>query len=143
MRLDRKKIKTGLAALVIMLLTVVFAAAQEDTTPKKKLRSGAAVTDMVGGEGHGSYVIRVRKGQTLNVQISRRVPKGGNFNLTVSRSANFFNAEGVKFGRATSSRKWLRWTGRASASGNYYVYLTGFAPDDPHVIRYTLTVTVK
>ena len=127
----------------MILVIVGFAAAQEDSTPKIKLRSGVTVSGVVGGEGHISYVIRVRRGQTIDLRISRRVQKDGNFNLTVSRNANFFNAEQVKFGKETSGRKQLRWTGKAPASGNYYFYLTGFAPNAPNAISYRLTATVR
>ena len=137
------KLKSVLAALSMMLVIVGFAAAQNDSMPKIKLRSGVAVSGVVGGEGHTGYVIRVRKGQTINVLISRRVPKGGNFNLTVSRNANFFEAEQVKFGKETSGRNQLRWTGKVPTDGNYYFYLTGFAPNEPNAIRYRLTATVK
>ena len=138
-----RKIKAIFIALFITVAAVNFASAQNDSTLKIKLRSGVAVSGVVGGEGHTSYVIRVSKGQTINVLISRRVPKGGNFNLTVSRSANFFEAGQVKFGKETSGRNQLRWTGKVPADGNYYFYLTGFAPNDPNVIRYRLTATIK
>ena len=139
----RSYLKNAYGALVIALLVVSFAAAQEDTSPKQKLRSGVWVKDVGGGDGHQSYFIRARKGQTITVEILRRVPKDGNFNLTVSKSANFFNAKDVKFGRETSVKKSLNWTGKVPASGNYYFYLTGFAPNDPNVIDYRLRVTVK
>jgi hypothetical protein len=135
-------LKNVLGALAITFLIVSFAAAQEDTSPKQKLRSGVWFKGEVGGEAHQGYVIRARKGQTITVEISRRVPTGGNFNLTVSRSANFFNAEGVKFGKETSSKRRLVWTGKARASGNYYFYLTGHNPNDPS-IGYAMRVTVK
>ena len=138
-----KKIKAVFIVLFIAVAAVNFASAQNDSMPKIKLRSGAAVSGVVGGEGHTSYVIRVRKGQTINVMVSRRVPKSGNFNLTVSRNANFFEAKQVKFGKETSGRNQLRWTGKAPADGNYYFYLTGFAPNEPNNIRYRLTATVK
>lgn len=131
------------SALILMFFAVKPAAAQEDTTPKKKLRSGITVADAVGGEGHNGYFIRVRKGQTISVQIARQVPRDGNFNLTVSRSANFFNAREVKFGKETSRQRWLGWKGKVPATGNYYFYLTGFAPADPNVIRYKLSITVN
>jgi hypothetical protein len=139
----KAKLKNLLIVVSVILLTATFALAQEDTSPKQKLRSGVTVKGEVGGEAHQSYVLRVRKGQTITLQISRRVPKGGNFNLTVSRSADFFNASGVKFGKETSGRTFLRWTGKAPSSGNYYFYLTGHNPNDSGIISYRLTATVK
>ncbi len=135
-------LKNVLGALAITLLIVSFASAQEDT-PKQKLRSGVWIKGAVGGEAHQGYVIYARKGQTITLQISRRLPKGGNFNLTVSRKANFFEAEGVKFGKETSNQRFLRWTGKATASGNYYFYLTGYNPNDPFITNYKLMVRVK
>ncbi len=119
-----RKIKAVFIALFITVGAVNFASAQNDSMSKIKLRSGVTVSGVVGGEGHTSYVILVRKGQTINVLISRRVPKGGNFNLTVSRNANFFEADEVKFGKETSGRNQLRWMSKVPAGGNYYFYLT-------------------
>ena len=122
-----------LAALAVMLLTAGFAFAQNAT----RLRSGVTVKGFVGGEGHESFVIRARKGQSMTVVVTRRVKPGGNFNLTVSRSADF-NGNPVRFGRETNTRRQLRWTGRIPATGNYYFYTTAF-PE----ASYRLTVTLK
>ena len=58
------------SAVVILLVAAGTTSAQTDSTAKKRLKSPATVKGSVGGEAHDSYVIRVRKNQTLKVQIS-------------------------------------------------------------------------
>jgi len=130
-------------ALTVMLGAANEAAAQTDRQRAVRLRSGVAVRGFVGGEGRMGYVIRARRGQAIVVEISRAVPRDGNFNLTVSRSGDFMEAEAVRFGRETNTRRLLRWTGRAPASGNYYFYLTGYSPNPPNGIRYVLKAAVR
>lgn len=134
MRLTLKKLILISGALAVMLFAVHSASAQPEDRPTR-LRSGMAVKGFIGGESHNSYVIRARRGQTMTVVITRRVKKGGNFNLTVSRGG--FDSEGVRFGRETSSRTQVRWTGRIPRTGNYYFYTTAY-PDARYTIRVTL-----
>jgi hypothetical protein len=131
----------AIAVFVVLLLTADIAAAQEgitlkDTTPKKRLRSQASIKGFIGGESHGSYVIRIRKGQTLTVQISWR-PEGDNrAEFTVSRSTSFFSGDPVDFG--TKSNYGKRWKGIVPINGDYYIYVVAHP-----TAHYTLRVTVK
>lgn len=72
MNILKAPIKIGIAffAVMILLFSVGITRAQTDSTPKKRLKSLALVRGSIGGEAHDSYVIRVRKGQILWVQIS-------------------------------------------------------------------------
>ncbi len=59
----------------VVLMSLVIAAAQDETTlkdstPKRRLRNHAIARGFIGGESHDSYVIRVRRGQTMTVQLS-------------------------------------------------------------------------
>src|SRR5882724_3291785 len=64
------KFKKG-SLLLVALSTLLFAAniswAQEHT---HRLQNPATVRGFIGGESHDSYVIHVRKGQVLTVQVS-------------------------------------------------------------------------
>lgn len=134
------KIKRAFLVLVvpaILLIAPSFISAQSDTTSKKLLRSPAAAKGFVGGEAHDSYIIHARKGQTMTVQISWRRKKNNRAEFTVSKSANFFRATQVKFGKA--SDKGRRWSGKIPKTGNYYIYVVAH-PTANYTIRVT---TVK
>ncbi len=140
MKLKTQKIKLSLGALGIVLFAASLAAAQRDTTPKKRLSSPAVVRDVIGGESHNSYVIRARRGQTLTVSVSWRAKDGNRAEFTVSKSANFFSASQVGFGREIDNDKRgkRRWTGKIPTTHDYYIYVVGFP-----TVRYTLRVTLK
>jgi hypothetical protein len=136
-----KNTKLILIGLALLLLTASFVSAQENPV---KLRKGVAVKGVVGGDGHQSYAVRnLRRGQILTITIERRVPRDGNFNLTVSRGATFADGQSVNFGKETSGRQQLVWTGKIPRDGSYYIYLTGFNPSGSFQIKYTLRATWK
>lgn len=122
--------------LSILLFTASVSLAQSDTTPKKRLNSPATATGFIGGEAHDSYVIRAKKGQTLNVQITWKREDNNRAEFTVSRSANFFNADSVKFGK--ESNKGKTWRGKVLTTGNYYIYVVAYPS-----AKYTLKVMLK
>ena len=131
---------TRVCLLLMALMSVLFAAnvvwAQDDTTPKKRLQSPATARGFIGGESHDGYVIRVRKGQTLTVDLSWRLKDDNRAEFTVSESSNFFNGEQVNFGKSSDNGK--RWSGKVPKTGNYYIYVVGHP-----TARYKLLVTVK
>lgn len=123
-------------ASVFLLLTTYAASAQEDPVRKKRLRSPTVVRGFIGGESHDSYVIRAPKGRLMTVQISWQ-PEGDNrAEFSISESSNFFEAEPVKFGTASSDGK--RWSGRVPKSRDYYIYVVAHP-----AAHYTLRVRVK
>ena len=95
-------------AITILFFANIATQAQTETTPKKRLNSPATVKGFVGGESHESYVIRVQKGQTLMVQISWVRKDDNKAEFTISRSANFFSAEPVKFGNWCECSKYVQ-----------------------------------
>ncbi|MBS1788942.1 MAG: hypothetical protein JST85_14525 [Acidobacteria bacterium] len=124
------------ATMAIVFLAVTVAWAQNDTTPKKRLRNSTTAKGLIGGESHDSYVIHVRKGQTLTVELSWQRKEDNRAEFTVSESANFFNAGQVEFGNASNEGK--RWSGEVPKTRDYYVYVVGHP-----TARYRLQVTVK
>lgn len=136
MRINARIVCSMLATITIVLLAVNVAWAQEDKTPKKRLRSPATARGFIGGESHDSYVIRVRKGQTMTVQISWKIEDDNRAEFTVSESPNFFNGEQVSFGKASADGK--RWSGKVPKTADYYIYVVGHP-----TARYKLLVTVK
>lgn len=136
MRIKPNRVCLLLLTLVSVLFAANVARAQEDTTPKKRLQSPATARGLIGGESHDSYVIRVRKGQMLTVDLSWQRKEDNRAEFTVSESANFFNAGQVEFGNASNEGK--RWSGEVPKTRDYYVYVVGHP-----TARYRLQVTVK
>jgi hypothetical protein len=134
MKCSKKPIVFATFTILFLIMTVAWA--QEDTTPKKRLRSPATVEGFIGGESHDSYVIRVRKGQVMTVQISWK-PEGDNHaSFTVSESPNFFTGEPIKFGKESDGGK--RWTGKSPKTSEYYIYVVAHP-----TAQYTLGVKVE
>lgn len=125
----------GIAVSAILLMTASAVFAQTDSAPKKRLQSPAKVSGVVGGESHDGYVIKASRGQRMQVQITWRRESGNKAEFTVSRSANFYNASQVAFGKESAGGK--TWIGRIPRTGNYYIYVVA----NPRA-RYTLKVTM-
>lgn len=110
--------------------------AQDDGTPKKRIHSPAKVHSFIGGEAHDSYVIRARKGQVMTVEISWK-RRGGNWaDFSVSRSADFFSGDPLKYSGETDKGK--RWSGKLPATGDYYIYVIAHP-----TAKYRLRVMLK
>jgi hypothetical protein len=131
-----KKAALSLMALTILICAAGAAFAQEDTAPKKRLHSPATVNGFIGGESHDSYVIKVKKGQKMSVQITWRKESDNRAEFKVSRSDNFFGGESVKFGQSTYLED--KWSGKAPETADYYIYVVGHP-----TAHYKLKVTVK
>lgn len=129
-----KRIFLLLVILVTLFLAPVWA---QDHT--QHLQSPAIAHGLVGGEAHDSYVIHLRKGETMTVEISWRrehTEQGGNHaEFFVSELPNF-GGDGKKLGK--ESNKGKSWTGHVPQTGNYYIYVMAHP-----TAHYTLRVTTK
>ena len=130
------KIRLIFFAVTFLFLTTGAAQAQTDSVKKKRLPNPAAVKGFVGGEAHDSHVIRVRKNQTLRVQISWQGKSDRTAQFVVSKSADFFSGDVVEGGKETYSGK--NWMGKLPATGDYYIYITAHPTAD-----YVLKVSVR
>ncbi|HQU83795.1 MAG TPA: hypothetical protein PKY59_11745 [Pyrinomonadaceae bacterium] len=124
-----------LFAVAILLLIVSETKAQTDTVEKVRLKNGATAKGEIGGESHASYVIRVRKGQTLKVQIDWKEKGDRVEQFVVSRSADFFAGDVIR-GISTYNEK--NWYSKIRKTGDYYIYVTAHP-----IANYTLKVFVK
>ena len=122
-------------ALAILLLTISGAQAQTDSVEKIRLKNPAAVRGTIGGESHDSYVIRVRKNQTLTVQIDWCEKGDYAAQFVVSRSDDFFAGDVIR-GISTYNEK--NWHSKIKKTGDYYIYVTGHP-----IANYTLKISVK
>ena len=108
-----------------------------------RLRSPATARGLVGGESHNTYVIRVRKGQTMTVQISWRREHDNESENHGDKHAEFWvgespNFDGDKAVLGKESNDGKRWSCKIPKAGNYYIYVTAH----PRA-HYTLRVTVR
>lgn len=113
--------------LSVVVATVIFVSAANAQTPtdtieKIRLKSPATVKGEIGGESHDSYVIRVRKGQTLKVQIDWKERGDRVAQFVVSHSSNFFDGDVIR-GISTYNEK--NWYSKIKKTGDYYIYVTG------------------
>lgn len=123
-------------AVVLLLLMVGVAVAQPELLPPRRLRSPATVRGFIGGESHDPYVIRVRRGRTLEVSLSWRREGDNRAYLTVSESPDYYTGEPVRFGAMSDDGR--RWVGRVPRSGDYYIDVVAHP-----AARYTLRVRVR
>jgi hypothetical protein len=130
----RQIIKRTLLALAVTLCALPAVAAQTAAKPKR-LAPPATVRGFIGGESHDAYVLRARQGQRLTVSIAWKKDGDNRAEFTVSRSANFSNAEPVRFGTESNGGK--SWTGLVPATRRYYIYVVAHPS-----ARYTLKVTL-
>ena len=135
MQMKLPKTSLVFATVTILLLLMHVAWGQQDTTPKKRLRSPATVKGFIGGESHDSYVIHVRKGQVVTVQISWKRDGDNHASFTVSESPDFFTGERIKFGKESDGGK--RWTGKSPKTRDYYIDVVAHP-----TAQYTLRVKV-
>ena len=129
------KIGLNVFALMILFFAVGNAEAQTDTVEKFRLKNPATVKGEIGGESHDSYVIRVRKNQTLKVQIDWKEKGDYRAHFVVSRSADFFAGDVIR-GISTYNEK--NWYSKIKKTGDYYIYVTAHP-----IANYTLKVSVK
>jgi hypothetical protein len=119
--------------LVLLLLSGLTRAQTE--VPAKRILGSAILRGVVGGESHDAFVIKAVKGQTLTLQLSWKLEDKNTASFVISRSASFFSAEPVKFGRFSSDQK--RWVGKILSSGDYFVFVVAHP-----VAQYTLWLKI-
>ncbi len=107
-----------------------------DKTPKVRLKNAVKVKSTIGGEAHDSYVIRVKRGQTLKIQTSWKGNRARNVNFFVTKSADFFKSDEVIRGRETKDGK--NWVLKMPETGDYYIYVTAYP-----TAEYTIKASVK
>ena len=101
------------ALILGILATSAFAQAQ----PKpKRVHVPATIRGLVGGESNDTYVVHVRKGRLLTVQISWKKEEDNTASFGVGASKNL---ELVSFGKESDGGR--KWTGRVPKTGDYFI----------------------
>ena len=101
------------ALILGILATSAFAQAQ----PKpKRVHVPATIRGLVGGESNDTYVVHVRKGRLLTVQISWKKEEDNTASFGVGASKNL---EPVSFGKESDGGR--KWVGRVPKTGDYFI----------------------
>ncbi|HEX3144615.1 MAG TPA: hypothetical protein VHQ64_11640 [Pyrinomonadaceae bacterium] len=101
-----------------MLLLAVLAAsafAQPRTKPKR-VHAPATIRGLVGGESNDTYVVQVRKGRQLTVEMSwkKEDENTASFSVTDSRDGGT-----ISFGKEADGGR--KWTGKVPKTGDYFI----------------------
>ena len=126
----RMLLALGVISLAASLAPCSLAQTQ---SPPKRLRAPATVRGLVGGEANDTYVVRVRKGRVLTVQISWRSEDNNTASFGVGNSPTL---EPVSFGKEYNGGR--KWVGKVPRTGDYFVEVV--AHPSAH---YVLKITVK
>ena len=120
--------------MIISIAALLPSVAAGQTAPKaKRLHAPATVRDLVGGESHNAYVVRVPKGRTLTVEISWRSEDNNKASFGVGTNADF---EPVTFGQESADGK--KWVGKVPRTGDYFIEVVAHPRAD-----YVLKVSIK
>jgi len=118
-------------ALVLGLLT---ASAFAQPMPKpKRLHAPATIRGLVGGEANDTYVVHVRKGRQLTVEISWKKEDDNKASFGMGASKDL---EPLSFGKESNGGR--KWVGKVPKTGDYFIEVVAH----PRA-HYVLKVRVK
>ena len=102
-----------LMLLLGILATSVFA---QPRTKPKRVQAPATIRGLVGGESNDTYVVHVRKGRQLTVEISwkKEDDNTASFSVTDSRDGGT-----ISFGKESDGGR--KWTGKVPKTGDYFI----------------------
>jgi hypothetical protein len=106
--------------------------AQPQSKPKR-LRAPATIRGLVGGEANDTYVVHVRKGHQLTVEISWKKEDANTASFGVSASKDLAP---VSFGKESNGGR--KWVGKVPKTADYFIEVV--AHPSAH---YVLKVTAK
>src|SRR4051812_1968801 len=99
--------------LLLVLATGVFT---QPRTKPKRVQAPATIRGLVGGEANDTYVVQVRKGRQLTVEISwkKEDDNTASFSVTDSRDGGT-----ISFGKESDGGR--KWTGKVPRTGDYFI----------------------
>jgi hypothetical protein len=119
---------------VVLMLGLLAASviAQLQTKPKR-VHAPATIRGLVGGEANETYVVHVRKGHQLTVELSWKKEDGNTASFGMGSSKDLAP---VSFGKESNGGR--KWVGRVPKTGDYFIEVV--AHPSAH---YVLKVTVR
>jgi hypothetical protein len=111
----RLTIIQSLRLLAIVGVLATTALAQPQAKPKR-VHAPTTIRGLVGGEANDTYVIHVRKGRTLTVEISwkKEDDNTASFSVTDSRDGG-----PISFGQESNGGR--KWSGNVPKSADYFI----------------------
>ena len=101
----------------------------------QKILSSATVNGFVGGESHDSYVIHVRKGQTMRVRISwlgEQIDEAGDNHAEFWIGNSGCQGDAISLGTVSEGGK--QWTGKMQQTRDYYICVVAY-PSAHYTLR--------
>src|SRR3954469_18734872 len=126
-----KPLPLVLAALILVILTT-SASAQPQFKPKR-VHAPATIRGLVGGEANETYVLHVRKGRVLTVELSWKKEDDNKASFGMGSSKDL---EPVSFGKESNGGR--KWVGRVPKTGDYYIEVVAHP-----AAHYVLKIRVK
>jgi len=108
------QIRLVLTAIILgVLATSAFA---QPRTKPKRVQAPATIRGLVGGESNDTYVVHVRKGRQLTVEISwkKEDDNTASFSVTDSRDGGT-----ISFGKESDGGR--KWSGKVPKTGDYFI----------------------
>ena len=100
---------------IILGVLATSAFAQPQFKPKR-VHAPATIKGLVGGEANETYVVRVRKGRVLTVELSWKKEDDNTASFGMGTSKDL---EPVKFGKESNGGR--KWVGKVPKTGDYYI----------------------
>jgi hypothetical protein len=122
----------SLRVAFIMGLLATSALAQPMAKPKR-MHAPATIRDMVGGEANVTYVLHVRKGQTLTVEISWKKEDDNTASFSMGMNKDL---EPVTFGKESNGGR--KWVGKVPRTRDYYIEVVAH-PRADYVLKVRIT----
>ena len=114
------------------VLGILATSAYAQPQPKpKRVHAPTTIRGLVGGEANDTYVVHVRKGQVLTVQISWKKEEDNTASFGMSASKNL---EPVSFGKESNGGR--KWVGKAPKTGDYFIEVVAH-PSAHYVLKIT------
>lgn len=111
----RSTLVHSLRVLLVLSTLVISAHAQPRPKPKR-VHAPVTVRGLVGGESNNTYVVHVRKGKQLTVQISWKKEEDNTASFSVTDS---LDGGTISFGKESNGGR--KWTGRVPKTGDYFI----------------------
>lgn len=119
--------------LVLILGVLATSAFAQPMARPKRVHAPATIRDMVGGEANVTYVVHVRKGQTLTVEISWKKEDDNTASFGMGTNKDLAPAT---FGKESNGGR--KWVGKVPKTGDYFIEVVAHPRAD-----YVLKVAVR
>ena len=100
-----------------LILGILATSAYAQPQPKpKRVKAPATIRGLVGGEANDTYVVHLRKGKQLTVEISWKKEDDNYARFSVTNS---MDGGGGEFGKESDGGR--KWTGKVPRTADYFI----------------------